>query len=193
MERIYFTTYQISRICGVSTPTIVDWINSGKLTAYKTLGGHRRITKEDLIEFLKKNDFPIPKDLESTKSTFIKVLIVDKDHKTLKNIEKSIRNTINKYKYLTKTASDGFQAGQAISEFNPDLVVVNITPRDNEGLKICRSIHKRNKNIKILAIAAHNTEERKRKILKAGANEVLYKPFKKEALIKNIKKVFTEI
>lgn len=48
---------QAGRYCQVSPQTIVNWINTGKLKAYKTAGGHRRIIKADLDE-LKRHNMP---------------------------------------------------------------------------------------------------------------------------------------
>jgi len=49
---------QAGQYCQVSPQTIVNWINTGRLKAYKTAGGHRRIIKSDLDEFLKRHDMP---------------------------------------------------------------------------------------------------------------------------------------
>jgi excisionase family DNA binding protein len=49
---------QAGQYCQVSPQTIVNWINTGKLKAYKTAGGHRRIIKLDLDEFLKRHNMP---------------------------------------------------------------------------------------------------------------------------------------
>ena len=47
------TTFEISKICGVTLPTVANWINQGKLIAYKTPGKHRRVSKEHLVLFMK--------------------------------------------------------------------------------------------------------------------------------------------
>ena len=49
MGQTGYTTYQISKICSVSATAVINWINQGKLLAYKTPGGHRRVKKEDLV------------------------------------------------------------------------------------------------------------------------------------------------
>ena len=59
-----FTTYEASKHCGVTLATVINWVEHGILPAYKTPGGHRRIKKEDLIEFLKKYNMPIPDKLK---------------------------------------------------------------------------------------------------------------------------------
>jgi len=57
------TTFEVSKICGVVHSTISNWIQEGKLNAYKTAGGHRRIKKDDLLVLLKLYDIPVPKEL----------------------------------------------------------------------------------------------------------------------------------
>ena len=56
------TTFEASRICGVSHGAISKWIDQGKLNAYKTPGGHRRIRMMDFLIFLKVYDIPLPPD-----------------------------------------------------------------------------------------------------------------------------------
>lgn len=56
----FFTTHQICKLIGVTMPTIIRWIENGNLKSFKTVGGHRRVTKENLISFLNENNIPIP-------------------------------------------------------------------------------------------------------------------------------------
>ena len=58
------TTYQISKYCKVSLTTVANWDEQGLLPAYKTPGGHRRVKKADLVEFLKKYNMPVPDELK---------------------------------------------------------------------------------------------------------------------------------
>jgi len=50
------TVSQASKYCKVSSKTIINWIDAGYIKAYKTVGGHRRIKKEDLDQFLKEKE-----------------------------------------------------------------------------------------------------------------------------------------
>jgi len=56
------TVYKASRFCHVSSKTIINWIESGHINAYKTVGGHRRIKRVDLEAFMKKQGIPLPED-----------------------------------------------------------------------------------------------------------------------------------
>jgi len=48
------STYQVANLCNVHLTTVINWVNEGVLPAYTTPGGHRRIKKEDFLEFAKK-------------------------------------------------------------------------------------------------------------------------------------------
>jgi excisionase family DNA binding protein len=52
------TTHQAARLLGVSLPTVVNWIKQGRLEAYKTPGGHRRIPEHALKAFCEEFDIP---------------------------------------------------------------------------------------------------------------------------------------
>ena len=47
-----FTTFEAAKICDVTPVTIQNWIDKGWLEAYRTPGGHRRVSREALLSFL---------------------------------------------------------------------------------------------------------------------------------------------
>jgi excisionase family DNA binding protein len=53
------TTYQVSQILQVSPQIIVRWTDQGILTSFRTPGGHRRIRRQDLLEFVNKHHIPV--------------------------------------------------------------------------------------------------------------------------------------
>jgi excisionase family DNA binding protein len=58
-DRLY-TTNQLAALFGVVPTTVIDWVERGKLDAFKTLGGHRRITHQAVLTFLERNRLPYP-------------------------------------------------------------------------------------------------------------------------------------
>jgi excisionase family DNA binding protein len=58
-SRLY-TTNQLAALFGVVPTTVIDWVERGKLEAFKTLGGHRRITHQAVLEFLERNRLAYP-------------------------------------------------------------------------------------------------------------------------------------
>ena len=55
MRNNYLSTSQAAKLCNVTRHTIINWVNSGRIASNKTVGGHRRIRREDLIKFISDN------------------------------------------------------------------------------------------------------------------------------------------
>lgn len=177
-ERVY-TTFQISKICAVDITTIMAWVDEGKLKAYRTPGGHRRVLHHDLIGFLKKYNMPIPRDVDDSSK---KVLIVDDDPITVRLISRVLSKLETKLQI--ETALDGFEAGQKYESFLPDLVILDVLLPGVDGFRICRNIRtdKKNTNVKVIAISGVDAESTKSKILKCGADAFIPKPLETNQL-----------
>lgn len=52
MSNEILTTSSAARLCNVSRFTIRNWVENGKLKSNRTAGGHRRISRGDLLEFM---------------------------------------------------------------------------------------------------------------------------------------------
>ncbi|MDO8734986.1 MAG: response regulator, partial [Elusimicrobiota bacterium] len=182
------TTYQISQMVNVDITTVIDWIDKGLLKAYKTPGGHRRIKWDDLVEFLKKYEMPIPEKLNVVApsygaknqasqgdATTKKILIVDDNEDILEFISRAIKKFYKNIKIKLET--EGFIAGKRIAEFKPDLLILDIKLPGMDGFEVLEHLDKSEKQLKILAITAYSSKETKEKIFKAGADDYLVKPF----------------
>jgi excisionase family DNA binding protein len=58
-QKIRLTSRDIANYCQVSKSTVLEWIRSGRLKAFRLPSGHYRIDKKDFKEFLIKWDMPI--------------------------------------------------------------------------------------------------------------------------------------
>ncbi|MBA3065997.1 response regulator, partial [bacterium] len=153
-----YTTFTISRICGVYPTTVANWIDKGSLKAFITPGGHRRVERGELFKFLKKYNVTAPQGLIVRRRRKRKrILVVDDDNNVMKSIVKILENSIEKYEILT--ARDGFQAGQLVSDFKPEIVVLDIMLPGVDGFSVCAEIKKRSAAIKILAITGFDSPE----------------------------------
>lgn len=64
MSEKYYGTVTIARMLGIHQTTVAKWIDQGKLTAFRTAGGHRKVNDRDLINFLNANGMPVPAGLQ---------------------------------------------------------------------------------------------------------------------------------
>ncbi|MBU1923978.1 MAG: helix-turn-helix domain-containing protein [Candidatus Omnitrophica bacterium] len=83
MKKEYLTTTQAARYCNVTRFTIRNWVNSDMLKATKTAGGHRRILKQELIKFIKKNNIS---EVTKKEEHYLKALN-SKEGKAVKDIK----------------------------------------------------------------------------------------------------------
>ena len=174
-EPIY-TTFDISKFLSVDITTVMSWIDEGKLGAYKTPGGHRRVPESELLAFLKKFNLPVPDELLRGK----RVLIVDDDLQVVRVIKRILQNI---EKLEVEVAEDGFEAGRKFETFLPDLVVLDLFLPKLDGFKVCEAIRKSptKREVKILAVSGDDTPQNRQKIQGCGADAFLGKPFTTEA------------
>ncbi|MBW1730200.1 MAG: response regulator [Deltaproteobacteria bacterium] len=173
MEEI-LTVYKASKYCNVSPKTIINWIESGHIKAYKTVGGHRRIRREDLIEFMKNQGIPIPDEVEMEQKR--RVLVVDDDPIIVETIVQALEEDERGYEVIS--ASDGFEAGLQVEHFKPHLIILDIMMPDIKGYEVCKKIkeNEETKDTKIIVLSAYLDEEKFKKMKEYGADVCFSKP-----------------
>lgn len=179
-----FTVSQACKYCKVSPKTIVNWIEAGYLKAYKTVGGHRRIKKEDLDAFLREHNMPIFE--EAVQEGPKRILVVDDDRIVLETIVQALEE--DEYGYELISASDGFEAGIQLSHFKPDLVILDIMMPDINGYEVCKKIksNPETKDTKIIVLSGYLDEENFRKMKEYGADCCFSKPLPLDRLKKEV-------
>lgn len=132
---IYYTTHQVAQFLGVSLPTVVNWVNSERLRAHRTPGGHRRIAHNDIIAFARAHDYPLSQELLSLTGGPPRILVVDDEADFSEMVREYL---LAKGDFEVEVAGSGFQAGFAIARSKPDLVLLDLQMPDLDGLEVCR-------------------------------------------------------
>ena len=70
MEKGYLTTFQAAQLMSVSPDAVLKWIKLGKITAYKTPGGHHRIAKKEIEALVNKPEKTIITSSNYTEKQF---------------------------------------------------------------------------------------------------------------------------
>ena len=117
-----------------------------------------------------------------------KILLVDDDF--------SVRNLIYRFlsrKYQIESASDGKTALALFDQFNPALVILDWNLPDANGYQLCQEMQNRT-NVLVMILTSRTDEADKIKILAAGADDFMTKPFslaeievRVEALLRRIR------
>ncbi len=180
-----FTVNQASELLQVSPQTIVNWIEAGKLEAYKTPGGHRRIKKPDLEAFVKRHGLPVfglPSDPDEEGRKMKKILVVDDDQVIVETITAGLEEDPHAYEVIT--AADGFEAGLQVSHFKPDLLILDIMMPDIDGYEVCRKLKssEETKHIRIIVLSGYLDEDSYKKMREYGADLCFSKPLPLERL-----------
>jgi excisionase family DNA binding protein len=183
MEEI-FTVFQACKYCKVSPKTIINWIESGHIKAFKTVGGHRRIKKTDLEDFMKKQGIPVPE--EELKEERKRILIVDDDQIIVETLVQALEE--DEYNYEVISAADGFEAGLQVNYFKPHLMILDIMMPDIKGYEVCRKIKSDDltKDMKIIVLSAYLDEEKFKKMKEFGADLCFTKPLPLPQLKKEV-------
>jgi len=169
-----FTVYTASQYCKVSPQTIINWIDSGHFTAYKTPGGHRRISRKDLEVFMVRQGIPIPEEISEVGRK--RILVVDDDPIIVESIVQALEEDEHDYEVIS--ASDGFEAGLQVNHFKPNLLILDIMMPDIKGYDVCKKIksNPETRQTKIIVLSAYLDEEKFNKMKEYGADACFSKP-----------------
>ncbi|WP_313178329.1 response regulator [Massilia sp.] len=139
----FCSTKDAARLLGVSHRTVQLWVENGTLQAWKTAGGHRRITMASVNKLVNERHEATapaaPAALpEPEKSRRKKVLLVDDDRTLLRLYELELQGwdlPLNVVK-----AHDGFEALIRIGEQRPDLLVSDLSMPGMDGFRMIRTL-----------------------------------------------------
>jgi excisionase family DNA binding protein len=180
-EKAVFTTFEAAKLCHVSPLSIINWVNAGRIPAFRTPGGHRRIRREDLSRFMRDNGIPLPEELRDG-SGRSRVLVVD-DEAAIRDIfAESLSRRSTPYDVMT--AADGFEAGRLVATFRPDVVLLDLRMPGLDGFQVCRTIKGDSETAStvVIAMTGYHTPETEARIVECGAVRCLSKPIEPSAV-----------
>ena len=118
------TTRQAATLLNVSVRTVQLWVERGVLQAWKTAGGHRRISVGSIQQLLdEKLEKQTPVRKASAKG-LVTVLIVDDDKDTLLLYKMLINSWFPSLQ--VETAENGIDALVKIGEFKPTVLITDL-------------------------------------------------------------------
>ncbi|WP_028320277.1 response regulator [Desulfatiglans anilini] len=183
--RDVFTVYTASQYCNVSSKTIINWIDAGHIKAYRTVGGHRRISREDLEAFMLRQGIPIPQ-ANADEGRKKRILVVDDDPIIVESIVQALEEDAHDYEVIS--AADGFEAGLQVTHFKPDLLILDIMMPDIKGYEVCRRIKAspETQHVKIIVLSAYLDEEKFNRMTAEGADVCFNKPLPLPQLLEEV-------
>ena len=128
------TTRQAATLLNVSVRTVQLWVESGVLQAWKTAGGHRRISVGSIQQLLAEKQEKQTPIRRSNAKSLVTVLIVDDDKDTLLLYKMLINNWFPSLH--VETAENGIDALVKIGEFKPTVLITDLQMPQLDGFAI---------------------------------------------------------
>ncbi len=171
----FLTTGEVAAAYSVSIPTVKRWIQEGQLKAFKTAGGHYRISRTEFQRFQMVHGVPAVREGPP------RILIVDDDPKVLDLLVVALSLEQG---YKVEAAQDGYEGLIKVGTFRPHLLILDLRMPGLDGFQVCRRVKANpvTHSTKILAITAYAEGNARERILEVGADGFLQKPFQLAAL-----------
>lgn len=177
-----YTTGEAAEICKLSQQTIIRCFDSGQLEGFRVPGSRfRRIPRDKLVKFMKDNGIPLA-GMDSDK---IRVLVVDDDPEIVDILVEYLRQD---GRFDVRTAQTGYDAGVLTQQFRPDAVILDYMLPDINGNVVCRTIRENPDlaDIKILIISGVVNQADVNRLMEAGADDFIKKPFNIENVVERL-------
>lgn len=158
----YCGTSYAGKLLGLSIGTIQQLVEKNELKAWKTQGGHRRISISSIHEYQQKHKIPAIFN-GPYNNKMLRVMLVEDDSVTREML----------YNYCNQSStpidctamSSGLEALIDISSINPDVLITDLSMSGIDGFELLRTIHRHPqfKHMTTLALSALTPEEVKAK------------------------------
>jgi excisionase family DNA binding protein len=185
-----FSTSEVAKYCHVTPDTIRKWAEAGRIHVFKTPGGHRRIRREDLLQFLRENSIPIHDELDAAG---LRILIVDSERSVAAVIRRFLDRTRNAFQI--EVVFDAFDAGRMIATLRPNVVFLDYRLPGADALDVCRRIRELPDlpGVRIILVGSLPEGDMAVRAVEHGASACLSKPFTPDDLRRALARVGVEV
>jgi len=114
-----------------------------------------------------------------------RILIVEDD----KTIAKLLRDNLEFEGFSVEWAETGRDGIVAVKSFAPDLVLLDLSLPDQDGLELCRRFANGKDHMPVIVVTARGQQEDRVRGLTLGADDYIVKPFALEELLARINAV----
>jgi excisionase family DNA binding protein len=187
-ERVY-TTLDIAKVCRVSLRTVIRWVDDGRLSSFRTPGGHRRVKEQDLANFLTRYNIPfsIHRKQESKK-----ILIMEPQDTVQRILQKLLRRASDAYEIFT--ADNPYELAIRIGTIQPQLVILSLREITPEIEALCRVLRRipETKRTRLLVVNTSMGTLSGETLRSTGVDAVVMRPSPENTLREQVLKLLEE-
>lgn len=179
-----YTTGDVAKLLKISTVTVFRAIEKKQLRASTTPGGHYRVSRADLEDYMVKNNV----DKSRLEPRTWRVLVVEDNQAEQRLLQKSIGQEA---RYDVRVTHSGYEAGFLTKQFKPDLIILDVFLGDADGRQIARLIRSDPglQNMKIVAISSTRDAGVIQEIWDSGVDAFLTKPLGPDQVLDQVRKL----
>ncbi|MEW8659974.1 MAG: response regulator [Candidatus Thiodiazotropha endolucinida] len=171
-KRHYLSPGETAEILKVTPASLRGWTRKGILRAETTRGGHRRFPVSEVIRLARIKGL----DVESSLLMSIRLLIIDSDIESCMALQKLLSSFAGVSK--VEVAHDGFTAGCLVTQFHPDVILLDLNVPGIDSAQICNFIKRdhQTKFIRVIAMCRNCSKKLQKQIVNLGAEVCFSKP-----------------
>jgi len=135
-QKDFFSSRETAKLLGVAVSTIQMWTNNGLLHAWKTGGGHRRITRNSVEDML--NQQKRASDGHQAAEQFSVVIVEDNERQ-----QRLYKKLFVAWRMDAKIvmARDGFEGLVRIGHMPPDVIISDLKMPNMNGFQLIRVLN----------------------------------------------------
>ena len=162
------TTLELSKMLGLDVGTIQAMFNSGELKGWKTPGGHRRISKASVQEWLTNRSTTMPGQTPQVApqsiglvKTGLKVLIIEDSVRYQTVLRTIVEQTLPQVQLIV--CGDAYNGLIEFGRHSPDLLLLDLLLPGVDGFAILGSLttHQQLSGCKVVVVSSMSPEELK--------------------------------
>jgi excisionase family DNA binding protein len=176
----WLTLGQAAKYLGVAQSTMRKWTDSGRVSTFKTPGGHRRYRRSELDQFLDRSG-----RVSTSHEGAPRVLIVDDDDR----LREFVRVNLEAEGYDVREAGSAQEGLEALEQEPPDLILLDVMMPKVDGWEMLRRVQERHGVGSIPVIMFSGKADVAEEAVSAGAHGFVGKPFDPRALIDSTKQL----
>src|SRR5918996_481230 len=178
----WLTLGQAAQYLGVAQSTMRKWTDSGRVSTFKTPGGHRRDRRSELDQFLDRSG-----RLGVSHEGGPRVLIVDDDDR----LREFVRVNLEAEGYEVREAASAQEGLEALEHESPDLILLDVMMPQVDGWEMLRRVQERHGvgSIPVIMFSGKVDARSADEAAERGASAFLGKPFDPQQLIESTKQL----